>query len=284
MEINPGPPQQPNQPNNPNQPPGTYTLQFKHNPVAARVPESVGPGVFATGSLVQNLNNEYVIDFIQGLARPASIVARVIMTPHAMGQFITALQENLKMFSDKFGPPQAMPKPINPRQPNVEEIYSELKLPDELLSGVYANGVMIGHSPAEFVLDFLTNYYPKSAVSCRVYLSAQQVPRLVDTLMPSLRQIQAKLAQQQQQPPPQPPNRTPLSAACVSVTAVPEVKSPVHCVPAHEMPAGLDVILPEPVSVTVSVIFDVPIAGTLFSFGSVCVVCASGALSTTRAK
>jgi hypothetical protein len=204
MEINP------QQPNNPNPAPGTYTLQFKHNPVAARVPESVGHGVFATGSLVQNLNNEYVIDFIQGLARPASIVARVIMTPHAMQQFIVALQENLKMFTEKFGAPAPMPKPPQPQQKSVEEIYSELKLADDLLSGVYANGVMIGHSPAEFVLDFITNFYPKAAVSARVYVSAQQLPRLVDTLMPSLRQIQSRLGTQgdpnAQQPPPPPAN------------------------------------------------------------------------------
>lgn len=108
------------------------------------------------------------------------------------------------MFSEKFGTPAALPKPPQPQQKSVEEIYSELKLADDLLSGVYANGVMIGHSPAEFVLDFITNFYPKAAVSARVYLSAQQVPRLVDTLMPSLRQIQARLGseQQQQQPPP----------------------------------------------------------------------------------
>lgn len=196
MEINPVPPNDPNQPQQQGGAPGTYSLQFKHNPVAARVPEGKGSGVFSTGALVQNLNNEYVLDFVQGLARPAQIVARVVMSPIAMGQFIGALQENLRMFTDKFGAPQPLPKPVNPRQPNVEEIYSELKLADELLSGVYANGVMIGHSPAEFVLDFLTNFYPKSAVSCRVYLSAQQVPRLVDTLMPSLRQIQARQQQQ----------------------------------------------------------------------------------------
>jgi hypothetical protein len=204
MEINPIPPHDPNQQQQGGQqgnPPGTYSLQFKHNPVAARVPEGVASGVFSTGALVQNLNSEYVIDFVQGLARPAQIVARVILAPQAMAQFIGALQENLKMFTDKFGPPHPLPKPVNPRQPNIEEIYSELKLPDDLLSGTYANGVMIGHSPAEFVLDFLTNFYPKSAVSCRVYLSAQQVPRLIDTLMPSLRQIQARqqLPQQPQQ-------------------------------------------------------------------------------------
>jgi hypothetical protein len=206
MEINPIPPQDPNrQQSQGNDPPGTYSLQFKHNPVAARIPEGKSAGVFATGALVQNLNTEYVIDFVQGLARPAQIVARVILTPLAMQQFIGALQENLKMFSDKFGPPQPLPKPVNPRQPNIEEIYSELKLPDEILSGSYANGVMIGHSPSEFVLDFLTNFYPRSAVSCRIYLAAQQVPRLVDTLQPSLRQILAK----QQQQPPQPPQQQP---------------------------------------------------------------------------
>jgi hypothetical protein len=207
MEINPIPPQDPNQQQQQGggNPPGTYSLQFKHNPVAARVPEGVSSGVFATGALVQNLNTEYVIDFIQGLARPPQIVGRVVMSPLAMQQFILALQENLKMFSDKFGPPQPLPKPVNPRQPNIEEIYSELKLPDDLLSGCYANGVMIGHSPSEFVLDFLTNFYPKSAVSSRIYVSAQQIPRLVDTLQPSLRQIQAKL----QQPPPRPPTDFP---------------------------------------------------------------------------
>jgi hypothetical protein len=208
MEINPIPPQDPNQQQGTN-PPGTYSLQFKHNPVAARVPEGISSGVFSTGALVQNLNHEYVIDFVQGLARPAQIVARVVMTPVTMQQFIMAMQENLKMFSEKFGPPQPLPKPVNPRQPNIEEIYSELKLGDDQLSGAYANGVMIGHSPSEFVLDFLTNFYPKSAVSCRVYMSAQQIPRLVDTLQPSLRQIIAKQQQQGggpsgENPPPMP--------------------------------------------------------------------------------
>jgi hypothetical protein len=44
-------------------------------------------------------------------------------------------------------------------------------LPDEELSGSYANGVMIGHTPSEFKFDFLTNLFPTSAVSARVFLS-----------------------------------------------------------------------------------------------------------------
>ena len=45
----------------------------------------------------------------------------------------------------------------------------------------YANAVMIGHGPHEFSFDFITNFYPHSAVSARVFLSAGQVPRLYES-------------------------------------------------------------------------------------------------------
>ena len=89
--------------------------------------------------------------------------------------------------------------------PPVEEIYSQLKLPDELLSGAYANAVMIAHTPAEFCFDFITNFYPRSSVSCRVYLSAPQVPALLNTLSRSYQQYQQKLAQQSRPPEQRPP-------------------------------------------------------------------------------
>ena len=53
-----------------------------------------------------------------------------------------------------------------------KEIYGQFKVPDEMLSGVYANAAMIVHTQGEFCLDFITNFYPRSAVSCRVYLAA----------------------------------------------------------------------------------------------------------------
>lgn len=54
------------------------------------------------------------------------------------------------------------------RQASVQEIYDDLKVRDEILSGAYANAVMIGHGPHEFGSDFITNFYPHSAVSARV--------------------------------------------------------------------------------------------------------------------
>ena len=51
-----------------------------------------------------------------------------------------------------------------------------------MLSGAYANAVMIGHTQWEFWFDFITTFYPRSAVSSRVFMAAPQVPRLLETL------------------------------------------------------------------------------------------------------
>lgn len=76
-----------------------------------------------------------------------------------------------------------MPSPgAGTRQASAQEIYDDLKIKDELLSGAYANAVMIGHGPHEFSFDFITNFYPHSAVSARVFLASGQVPRLYDSL------------------------------------------------------------------------------------------------------
>ncbi len=85
---------------------------------------------------------------------------------------------------------------LSPRRPTPQEIYDDLKIPDSALSGAYANGVMIAHGTSEFSLDFLTNFYPQSAVSARVFLAAGQVPRLLDSLQQAMRQLHLQRGQQ----------------------------------------------------------------------------------------
>jgi hypothetical protein len=85
--------------------------------------------------------------------------------------------------------------PPAPRRPTPQEIYDDLKIPDSILSGAYANGVMIAHGASEFGLDFLTSFYPQSAVSARVFMAAGQIPRLLESLQQSLRQWQAQRGQ-----------------------------------------------------------------------------------------
>jgi len=98
--------------------------------------------------------------------------------------------------------------PSNLRRQNPQDVYDDLKLRDEILSGAYANAVMIGHGPFEFSFDFITNFYPQSAVSCRVYLASGHIYRLLESLRASWEQLKPRLNQGNQppnQPPPQPP-------------------------------------------------------------------------------
>ena len=93
------------------------------------------------------------------------------------------------------------------RRQNPQEVYDDLKLRDEILSGAYANAVMIGHGPYEFSFDFITNFYPQSAVSCRVYLASGHIHRLLESLRASWEQLRPRLSGNPppNPPPPQPP-------------------------------------------------------------------------------
>lgn len=199
---------QPNQPNSDN---NSQQVQMQH--VTARVPESVSRGAFSTGVIIMTGGSEFILDFIQNIGGPPQVASRVVMPHGALPQFAEALKKNLGMYTERFGPPQELPKPQQPAKPqSAQELYDELKLPDSLLSGAYSNGVMIGHTASEFKFDFLTNLFPHSAVSARVYLSAPQVPRLLDSLTSTFQQFQERVRQQQAQqpqqqkaPPPPPP-------------------------------------------------------------------------------
>jgi len=79
-----------------------------------------------------------------------------------------------------------------PRRLSPQEIYDELKIRDDVLSGCYANAVMIGHGPYEFSFDFITNFFPQSAVSSRVFVSSGQVGLLYDSLKSTWEQFRQR--------------------------------------------------------------------------------------------
>lgn len=174
--------------------------KVRHNQLSARVPDNVSRGVFSTGAIVLVGNNEFIMDFVVRMAQPHQVAQRVIV-PHAvMPQLIQALKTNLDKYRDRFGDPPEMPKgDPDARRPSIEEVYDDLKMPDEQLSGVYANAVMISHSPAEFCFDFITNFFPRSSVSGRVYVSATQVPRLLDAIAATYEQFKQRVIAAQQQ-------------------------------------------------------------------------------------
>jgi hypothetical protein len=191
--------------------------QVRHSNLSARVPESVGAGVFSNGVMILTGQHECVLDFVLRMGEVQKIVTRVILPPLVAQQFERALRENLRGYDARFGGIPKLPRPqaipsdeaseaphepgmgsggmagagfadqSPPRAPDIDEIYHDLKLPDEMLSGRYANAVLIRHSGTEFCFDFLTNVYPRSAVSCRVFMASPQVPPFLESLSRSLR-------------------------------------------------------------------------------------------------
>jgi hypothetical protein len=167
-------------------------------PFSARVPERFARGAYSPAQVVVEGPREFVIDFLQGLTRPYQVTARVVLTPQTFNDLIDTLQRNLEMYTQTFGPPPTMPA-NPPSKLSMQEIYDHFKLPDELLSGAYANQVMIGHSVTDFAFDFITTFYPTTAVSTRVYVPAAIVPRFLTTLRTSAEQFRKRVEAMQQQ-------------------------------------------------------------------------------------
>jgi hypothetical protein len=203
----PPPPDSPrgDQPPAPHGPPsGGEGQHVQYSQVGARVPERVSRGTFATGLIVLSGQSEFVLDFVLRLSRPHTLAARVVVPVAAMPGFIGALRENLARYTARFGPPPPMPKPDPALRPSIQDVYDDLKIADDMLCGVYAHGLLIGHSPTEFCLDFLTNFYPLSAVSCRVFVASPNVPTIIDSLVSSYEQYRRRL--ENPPPPPAPPS------------------------------------------------------------------------------
>ncbi len=175
----PGPGSRPPDDNDPNK---IVREPIHHQPVSARVPERVARGAYSTGQLVLDGPKEFVIDFLQGLTRPFTVNARVVLAPVTMGEFIGALQANLENYTRSFGPPPPLPTPQVDRRPTIQEIYENFKLSEDVMCGSYANSVLIGHSPTEFFFDFITGFYPTPAVSSRVLMPAANVPKFLNML------------------------------------------------------------------------------------------------------
>jgi hypothetical protein len=205
--------------------------EIRHSQLSALVPEHVRRGVFSTGAVVLQGPHEFIIDFLLRMTRPHQVAARVVLAPAVLGRLIAALGENIKNYEKTFGHPpgqpsaaasatadnsavpaaasgekESAPTTVSDQSNTAQDLYDQLKLTDDVMSGAYANAVMIGHTASEFSFDFITTFFPRSAVSCRVYLAAPNARRFLESITQSFDQYQRKLrAQQQPDPPPDDP-------------------------------------------------------------------------------
>ena len=173
--------------------PVSQSQEIQHSQVSAIVPEQVAQGCFSTGAVVLQGAHEFIIDFLLRMGSPHQVAARVVLPPGVLPRLITALRENIKKYESRHGviPTQSVAQQMK-SQPSPQELYEQLKLKDAVVSGSYANAVMIGHTATEFSFDFITTFFPRSAVSQRVFLAAPNVPRLLDSLVQSFDQFRQR--------------------------------------------------------------------------------------------
>lgn len=63
----------------------------------------------------------------------------------------------------------------------------QIKAADEVLRGVYANMVQVGHSSEEFILDFMSVFPPSGQLAARVIVSPSHFKRLVSAMEENLK-------------------------------------------------------------------------------------------------
>ncbi len=189
--------------------------QVRHSQLSARISDEVSLGSFSNGVMVLTGPFELVIDFAMRMGETQRVVSRVILPIPVARQFVHVLQENMRLYEQNFGAIPAMPRPKNPEpsmpafepksnegqiagagipspsmesmkspnaQPSIDDIYDDLKIPEAISIGRYANAVMVRHSGTEYCFDFIANFYPRSCVTSRVYMAIPHVPPVLASL------------------------------------------------------------------------------------------------------
>ena len=73
-------------------------------------------------------------------------------------------------------------------QPQPNQV--QVKINDDMLKAVYANGVNVSYTPEEFVLDFMTVFPPAGIVSSRVVMSPGHMKRLASVLSDNIKRFE----------------------------------------------------------------------------------------------
>ena len=167
-----------------------------------RIVSAIRRNVEAFNARVGAVKSEVRVEPSQQLPPPATDESRIeevqpqdsIGTEQFVGASIPVPDEAPGGWVSSGEPTEASGSEVksNAIKQNPMDLYDDIIVPDEMQVGVYANGLIIGHTNAEFKLDFVSNLFPKSVVTSRIFMSAPQLVRLLDTLERTLRQFDQK--------------------------------------------------------------------------------------------
>ena len=79
-----------------------------------------------------------------------------------------------------------------------------VKIPERVLSGVYANQMVVSHTGEEFLLDFVNLFPPEGVVNARVIVSPGHLKRMIRALQENLRKYETQHGQIIEAPAPKP--------------------------------------------------------------------------------
>ncbi|MEW6439618.1 MAG: DUF3467 domain-containing protein [bacterium] len=78
----------------------------------------------------------------------------------------------------------------------------EIKVPEEVARGAYANAMAVFHTREEFVLDFLGVFPPVGVAAARIITSPGHMKRIVRALEDNLRRYEEHFGKIAEAPPP----------------------------------------------------------------------------------
>jgi hypothetical protein len=67
-----------------------------------------------------------------------------------------------------------------------DEREIQIKFPDDVLHGEYANQMMVTHTREEFILDFISLFPPGGVVNSRIIVSPGHLKRMIRALQENL--------------------------------------------------------------------------------------------------
>ncbi len=79
-----------------------------------------------------------------------------------------------------------------------------VKLPDDVLSGVYSNQMVVRHTQDEFLLDFIGLFPPQGVVNARVIVSPGHLKRMIRALKDNLSRYETRFGPVIEAEPPKP--------------------------------------------------------------------------------
>ncbi len=76
----------------------------------------------------------------------------------------------------------------NQNEKNQKQQQMQIKISDEVLKGVYANAMQVGHTKEEFILDFmnLSPYQGVGIVNAKIIMSPGHLKRVIAALQDNL--------------------------------------------------------------------------------------------------